>query len=127
MTVFVTVRDGSATEDSKNYAIEKGERLRRYFRGLTKVDIILGNEGQSKRAEAILSIAKAETIAVHADHEQMNAAIDLMIDRAQQSLTRHKEKVRKHRGGATPPKGGEEEREELESYQQIVDETEFPE
>ncbi len=129
MSIVVTVRDDSVTEGMKRYAREKGDRLSRFFAGLQKVEIVLGTEGQSMRAEAVLSVAKGDTMAVHAVHEQMNAAIDLMLDRAQHALSKHKDRVRDHHRAAGPenaPPEREQEDESLESYQQIIDQTEFP-
>ncbi|MEE8142952.1 MAG: ribosome-associated translation inhibitor RaiA [Planctomycetota bacterium] len=127
MSVLVTVRDKDVPNDLKEYTREKGERLHRFFNGITKLEIILMNEGLKKRAEAVLHIAKGDPIVVHADHEQMAAAVDLMLDRAQQSLVKHKEKLRNHRGagGEVPPQAGEPE-EQLESYDEIIEKTEFP-
>ncbi len=127
MSVLVTVRDPSITNDIKEYAVAKGERLRRFFNGITKLEIILGNDGLNKRAEIVLSISGADTIVTHADHEQVNAAIDLVIDRAEKRLLKHKEKILKHRGGQdTLSLPSEEPEEPLETYDEVIEKREFP-
>ncbi|MFQ5653411.1 MAG: ribosome hibernation-promoting factor, HPF/YfiA family [Planctomycetota bacterium] len=128
MSVLVTVRDGDAAPEMKQYAEEKGEKLRRFFNGLTKVEITLGAEGLEKRVEIVASIARGETIAVHAVHEQMNGAIDLAMDKAEKRVVRHKEKLRSRRS-AQPEPGAlleEPEVDRLESYDEIIDQTDFP-
>lgn len=127
MTVQLTVRDDSITNGMKRYAEEKADRLHKFFDGLTAIEVILGVDGPNKTAEMILSVVKHDTIAVKSEHEQMNAAIDSVLDKAERSLVKHKEKIRDHRVGEMPPPVSDSEPEEkLESYQDIIENTEFP-
>lgn len=127
MSVQLTVRDASITNGMKRYAEEKADRLYKYFDGITTIEVILAVDGPHQTAEMVLSVAKGETIAAKAEHEQMNAAIDAALDRAERILVKHKEKLREHRGGAMPPPLSETEPEEkLETYQDIIENTEFP-
>jgi ribosomal subunit interface protein len=113
----------------RKYASEKAERLRRFFDGIHSIEVILATEATNKRAEIIATVAKGETVKVHADHEQMNAAIDLAISRAERTIVKYKEKLREHRGPSagdghsTLDRSGE----TLENYQDIVDKREFEE
>ena len=126
MPVLITARDHSVSNSGKAYAREKAEKLFRYFNGIAKLEVILGSEGQGQRAEVILSLVKGDPIALHVDHDSMRAAIDLVMDQAQRSLTRHKEKIRDHhRDERVDPPVFEAEEEELESYQEVVDKLEF--
>ncbi len=127
MVVQVTVRNDSITDGMKRYAREKADRLTKFFDGVQGIEVILATEGQNKWAEIVMSVAKGEKIAVHCEHEQMNAAIDLVLDRAERSLTKHKEKLRNHHRGegvSVPTEADPEDN--LESYQEVVDKTEFP-
>jgi len=128
VSVRLTVRDESITKGMKRYAEEKAERLKKFFDGVTGIEVILDTEGMNKRAEIVLSVAGGEGIAVHAEHEQMNAAIDLAMDRAERSIVKHKEKVRDHRGngGEAVAPTNKDPDSDLESYQDIVEKTEFP-
>ena len=127
MSVQITVRNDSITEGMKRYAREKADRLTKFFDGVLGIEIILATEGQNQWAEIVMSVAKGERIAVHAEHELMNAAIDLVLDRAERSLTKHKEKLRDHhRGEDAPVPVDVDPDESLETYQDIVDKTEFP-
>ncbi|MEM7168141.1 MAG: ribosome-associated translation inhibitor RaiA [Planctomycetota bacterium] len=127
MGVQVTAR-GNVSDGTRKYAEEKASKLTRFFEGVSKIEIILDHEGQQQRAEIILSVAKGDAIATHADHDSMRAAIDLVLDKAEKRLVRHKEKLRDHRGNSanvvektTDPDAG------LDSYQDVVDGTDFPE
>ncbi|MCA8962020.1 MAG: ribosome-associated translation inhibitor RaiA [Planctomycetes bacterium] len=128
MGVQVTVRDDSIPAGMKRYAEEKADRLTKFFDGVQSIEVVLDTEGQNKWAEIVMSVSKGDRIAVHAEHEQMNAAIDLVLDRAERSLKKHKEKLRDYSRPepAAPSSGNPESDEELESYQEIVDKTEFP-
>lgn len=127
MSVQVTAR-GDMSDGTKKYAEEKAGKLGRFFEGVSKIDIILDHEGPMQRAEIILSVAKGDPIATHADHSSMRAAIDLVLDKAEARLIRHKEKVRDHRGpGAQPAAEAPDPDDALDSYQDVVDRTEFPE
>ena len=127
MSVQVTTRGTSVTNANKKHASNKGERLRRFFNGIQKLEFILGTEGHHMRAEIVLSISGADTIATHAEHEDLNAAIDIVIDRAEKRLLKHKEKIRNHRGTpeAPAPDPGVPE-EPLETYDEIIEKREFP-
>ncbi len=128
MGILITARHHSVTDGMKRYAEEKGEKLTRFFDGLGKIEITLDGQGPSQRAEAVITVAGSETIVVHAEAQKMNAAIDAMIDKAEKRIRRHKDKIRDHRGGeaeVVEPESGE--KESLESYQDVVERTEFPE
>lgn len=127
MKVLVTARDSGVSNGDKAYAEEKAEKLTRFFNGIQKTEMILGPEGQLVRAEIVLSIANADQIVAHVDHERARTAIDLAVDKAEKAVRRHKEKVRDHRpSGSKPEAPSEYPEEKLDSYQDVVDQTEFP-
>ena len=52
-----------------------------------------------KKAEATLHVAGREVVAI-ADHEDMYAAVDLLVDKLDRQLIKHKEKQLDHTQGA---------------------------
>ena len=127
MGIQVTGRHDSVTDGMKRYAHDKAEKLKRFFDGLGKIEIILDGHGLVQRAEAVIHVAGGETIVVHADAPKMNAAIDAMIDKAESKVRRHKERIRDHHAGPDGPHevpGGR--GESLESYQDVIEGTDFP-
>ncbi len=127
MVIQITARHDSVTDGMKRYAEEKGEKLTRFFSGLNRIDIVLDGQGPTQVAEIIMTVAGAETIAVSAEAQKMNAAIDAVIDKAERKVRRHKEKVRDHRGSdSVPQQPSIEEDESLDSYSDVIDQTEFP-
>jgi len=125
--IQVTSRHDSVTDGMKRYAHEKAEKLKRIFDGLGKVEIILDGQGLVQRAEAVIHVAGSGNFAVHAEAPKMNAAIDAMIDKAEAKVRRHKERIRDHHSGPegprpAPARGDE----DLESYQDVIEGTDFP-
>lgn len=126
--VNVTGRHIQVTDDLKRYAQEKASRLDRYFDRMLTVEVVLTQDGgERKVAEMIVHPRKGERIVGTADHEDMFAAIDLVIDKMYQQLHRLKERVKdakKHSGRVPPPSAPPEpdEDEGLESYEEVVDE-----
>ena len=127
MTVEVTVRGSDITNAMRKYAEVKGEKLRRFFNGIHKLEVILGADGMEKRAEVVLHILGSEPIVTHAEHEQMTAAIDIVVSKSEKRLIKHKEKLRNHRADETVGPAEEEDDggEELESYSEIVAKRDF--
>jgi putative sigma-54 modulation protein len=79
------------------YVDEKIVRLERHFDHVTNVHVILSVEKKSQKAEATVHIAGADVFA-DAEHEDMYAAIDALIDKLDRQVLRHKEKIKSHRG-----------------------------
>ncbi|MGE3165837.1 MAG: ribosome-associated translation inhibitor RaiA [Planctomycetota bacterium] len=127
MNTVVTARGFELSSVDREYVERKVEKLVRYFDGIQKLEVVLGPEGQRMRAEAILSIVRGETIVCHVDHDQLRAAVDLVVDKAENAVTRHKERLRGHRGSTPEPTGRmDRSGDDLDSYQDVVDRTEFP-
>ncbi len=128
MSTQITVRDDSISKSSKRYAEEKVDKLNKFFDGIQSIEVILDTEGPQHRAEIVIAIVKGERLVSSIVHDQMNAAIDLVLDKAERVLVKHKEKVKEHRAvsvGELPPQREPNPEEELESYDDIIDKTEF--
>ncbi len=127
MTVIINVCEGQVTDEEKDHITEKGNRLYQIFNGITKMEVFVGKEGQNHRVEVVMHLAKGEPLTTHSDHETLTGAVDVSMGQAKRVLARHKDKIRDHHRGeghgpppATPAAG-----EDLESYQEVVDKTDF--
>lgn len=126
MNTVITARGFDMPANDKEYVERKVEKLVRYFDGIQKLELIIGLEGQQIRAEVIASV-KGENIVCHFDHAQLRAAVDLVVDKAENALTRHKERLRDHRGPSVEPTSRPKApTDDLDSYQDVVDRMEFP-
>jgi putative sigma-54 modulation protein len=97
MQVNLTGHHVDITDSMRAYVDEKIVRLERHFDHVTNVHVILSVEKKSQKAEATVHIAGADVFA-DAEHEDMYAAIDALIDKLDRQVLRHKEKIKSHRG-----------------------------
>ncbi|MEJ2044177.1 MAG: ribosome-associated translation inhibitor RaiA [Reinekea sp.] len=97
MQVNISGHHVEVTEALQTYVANKIEKLQRHFDQIGNVQVTLSIEKERQRAEASLNIKGGQ---VHADavHDDLYAAIDLMNDKLDRQLLKHKEKsvARKH-------------------------------
>ncbi|WP_067516852.1 ribosome hibernation-promoting factor, HPF/YfiA family [Endozoicomonas ascidiicola] len=91
MQVNISGHHVEVTEALHDYVIKKLERLASHFDQITNVQVTLSVEKLVQKAEATLHVPGAEVNAT-ADHEDMYAAIDLLSDKLDRQLVKHKEK-----------------------------------
>jgi putative sigma-54 modulation protein len=86
------------TDAMRTYAEEKIRKLERHYDHITNAHIVLSVEKVRQRAEATIHVSGAELFA-DADSEDLYAAIDLLIDKLDRQLIKHKEKtIGRHQG-----------------------------
>lgn len=95
MQINISGHHVDVTEPLHDYVMSKFERLQRHFDQITKSDVTLVVEKQIQKAEANVHVAGADLFA-NAESEDMYAAIDLLVDKLDRQLIKHKEKHRGH-------------------------------
>jgi putative sigma-54 modulation protein len=111
VNVIISGRHTSVSDAMKTYAEEKIGKLERYNDMVHEMEVILNIEGGRHMAEMIAHAkAGGNRIVGKAEHTDMYAAIDLLVEKMERQLKTHKEKVkveRKHSGrvraGAVEP------------------------
>ena len=95
MNLTVTGHHVEVTTSMRNYVADKLTRLQRHSEQLYDVHVILSVEKQRQKAEATIQVTGSR---LYADSTQtdMYAAIDLLIDKLDRQLIRHKEKLKDH-------------------------------
>lgn len=98
MNLSVTGHHVEVTSSMRNYVTEKLQRLQRRSENLFDIHVILSVEKERQKAEATIQISGGK---LYADTTQpdMYAAIDLMMDKLDRQLIRHKEKSKNHQRG----------------------------
>lgn len=91
MQVNISGQHLVVTDALRDYITEKLDRLERHFDKITNVQVILAVEKLQQKIEATLQIAGGEVVAT-AEHQDMYAAIDLLTDKLDRQLIKHKEK-----------------------------------
>ena len=97
MEITISGRHQKVTPVMKKYAHEKAEKLRKYFDRIGQVEVILECEGDGYASEMIVSAKRGKRIVARAADDDMFASIDLMVDKMERQLTKHKEKLKSHR------------------------------
>lgn len=109
MRLSITGRHTSVTDAMKNYATEKLTRLERHDDLVTGGEVVMNIEKDRHMVEMIAHTKVGDRVIGKAEHNDMYAAIDLLLDKMERQLVKQKEKVkteRKHSGrtrGVLPP------------------------
>lgn len=99
MQVNISGHQLDVTDALRAYIEEKLGRLERHFDKITNVQVTMEVEKLKQKIEATLHIAGGEVVA-NAVHEDMYAAIDLLTDKLDRQLIKHKEKQLDRQQGA---------------------------
>lgn len=83
------------TDPLKTYVNDKFTRLSRHFDHITSTQVTLSVEKNRQRAEATIRFSGGEVFA-DCTESDMYAAIDLLIDKLDRQILRHKEKIKDH-------------------------------
>lgn len=101
MQVNISGHHIEVTEPLKDYVKSRLEKLERHFDHITNVQVTLSVEKSRQKAEAQIHLRGSQ---IHADatHDDLYAAIDLMNDKLDRQLLKHKEKEvsRSHGNGS---------------------------
>ncbi|MEZ5599162.1 MAG: ribosome-associated translation inhibitor RaiA [Pseudomonadales bacterium] len=79
------------TEPLRAYVTDKFDRLQRHADHITNVHVVLSVEKLVQKAEATVHVSGAELFA-DAATEDLYAAIDMLADKLDRQLIKHKEK-----------------------------------
>ncbi|UXY15277.1 ribosome-associated translation inhibitor RaiA [Chitiniphilus purpureus] len=85
------------TPSIREYVTTKLERITRHFDSVIDVSVILSVEKLQHQIEATVHV-RGRDIHVQAVDEDMYAAIDLLSDKLDRQILKHKEKLMDHRG-----------------------------
>jgi putative sigma-54 modulation protein len=80
----------------KSFTEEKLQKLERHFDEITSIHVVFTIEKLSHIVEASILVAKSELHA-RAEAPDMYTAVDILIDKLDRQLIKHKEKIRDHR------------------------------
>jgi len=101
MNLTVTGHHLDLTDSLREYVSSKIDRLERHSDDLQDVHVILSVEKSRQKAEATVNV-KGNRLFADTTEEDMYAAIDLLADKLDRQLIRHKEKQKKHRRDKEP-------------------------
>ena len=103
MQVNVTSRHMTVNDATRDYCTQKAERLVRFYDRIRSIDVILdGHEGRHS-AEMIVHTDGTHPFVASEEHEDLHAAVALLLDKVERQIRRHKERLRNRKhphGGA---------------------------
>ena len=106
MQLSISGHHVDVTDALKSYVEDKLQKLERHYDHITNAHVILTVEKLRQKAEATIHVSKGNLFA-DAEHEDMYAAIDSLIDKLDRQLKKHKEKLTDHRRGEASLKNQE--------------------
>ena len=95
MQINISGHHVEVTPPLREYVLTKFERLQRHFDQITNTEVTLIVEKLVQKAEATIHVSGADIFAT-AESEDMYAAIDVLADKLDRQLIKHKEKHRGH-------------------------------
>jgi len=95
MQINLTGHHVDITDSLREYVGTKFEKLERHFDHISNVHVILNVEKLKQKAEATIHLAGGEVFA-NAQHNDMYAAIDGLVDKLDRQVIKHKEKQKRH-------------------------------
>ena len=76
----------------QDYIRNKMKRIERHFDHVMDIHVVLGVERQLQKVEATVHVA-GNNLHAESEHDDMYAAIDLLIDKLDRQVRKHKEKL----------------------------------
>lgn len=94
MQTLITGRHVEITNGLKTYAEQKAARLPRYYDRVQNVEIIVEKEADQFAVEMIVNAAGTAPFVAKISSEDIFGCIDLLVDKLERQLTKHKERFR---------------------------------
>jgi len=95
MNVQVSGHHVEVTQPIRDYVLSKLERVQRHFDQVIDINVILSVQKLRQKAEISVHMS-GKDIHVESDDEDMYAAIDLMMDKLDRQIIKHKQKAFGH-------------------------------
>jgi putative sigma-54 modulation protein len=102
----ITARHAGVTESMKQYALEKVEKLRKYFDRAVSARVTLDTVHDAHVVEMVFDVTRGTSLVGKAEAPDMFAACDLAEQKLAAQLRRFKQRLTDHRRGG-PSAAGE--------------------
>lgn len=102
MQVTVSGRHMGVSDDVRQHCVAKAERLHRFYDRIQSIEMILDGHDGEHSAEVIVHLDGSPPFVASQDHEDLYASVDLLMDKIERQIRRHKERIRNRKH---PPQG----------------------
>ncbi len=97
MEIQITGRHASVTEAMKGHALDKLSKLERHNDMVTRAEVVMSIAKNVNACEMIAHTKVGGRVVGKAEHTDMYAAIDLLLDKMDHQLAKQKDKVKVER------------------------------
>jgi len=97
LRIDYTDRHAQHPDTVKAYALEKAEKLARFFDGVNHIEIVLDRQNEKHSAEMIVSASHNMRFVGHSADDSVLASIDSVIDKLERQVVKAKERLKDHR------------------------------
>ena len=98
MQIVVKGRHVEVSDEVREYVQSKAGRLSKHYDRIHEIEVILDHESEQFSAEIIVRADHKQTFLAKETGPDTFALIDLIVDKLERQLTKHKEKQRNHKG-----------------------------
>src|SRR5436190_1282604 len=107
MEIQITGRHTSVTDAMKAHATDKLTKLERHNDMVTRAEVVMNIENEQRHIVEMIAHTKVGgRLVAKAEHTDMYAAIDLLLDKMDHQITKQKEKVKGERKHARTKASG---------------------
>lgn len=96
MQISFTGHRLDVTPALREFTTSKFDRLQRHFDKITSIHVTFDVEKLRQIAEATIFLSKAELHA-RSESQDMYSAVDILVDKLDRQIIKHKEKLQDHR------------------------------
>ncbi|MCG3126850.1 MAG: Ribosome hibernation promoting factor [Phycisphaerae bacterium] len=94
MQVRISGRHIGVSDAVKQYCQDKAERLTRFYDRIQSIEVVLDGKPGQHSAELIVHVDGSDPFVANEQHADLHAAVDLVLEKVERQLTRHKERHR---------------------------------
>jgi ribosomal subunit interface protein len=98
MNTPIRTKDITLTDNTRDHIQKAKEQFMKYGLDITTINVLLSKVKQGVEAEFDIHIAHNTPIVISQQDNDLDAAIDLAVGRANKALRRLHDKVKSHRG-----------------------------
>ena len=97
MQISISGRHLHLSNEVQDYARSKVSKLTHFFNKIQTIEVVIAKEGLNYTVEIIVKPDHHESFVGRGCGPDVQACIDLSMDKLERQITKHKEKVRNHK------------------------------
>ena len=103
MQLSVSGRHLHLSQTVQDYALSRASKLTHFFNRIQTINVVIAKQGINYTVETIVKLDHHQSFIGHGSGPDVQACIDLSLDKLERQVTKHKEKIRnrKHQAGST--------------------------